>query len=195
MEILKRILLDRFWERWLYFSLKLYPVVSSQEGFRPWNFSHLSMNFGLFQKAAGHLLVFFIVRFLVRALHHAIFEWFNRQLAWRAAPMIRLLQIPVKWVVDNRALSLAVGAGCYLLPCDLVGVSNPMLVANEHQEELDGCMISIQSIWPAVFLGRTAKDIVRHVLFPAGWRALPEDVHQPIQILTVTRLVQSCRRK
>ena len=61
MEILKRILLDRFWERWLYFSLKLYPVVSSQEGFRPWNFSHLSMNFGLFQKAAGHLLLCFLL--------------------------------------------------------------------------------------------------------------------------------------
>lgn len=60
-------------------------------------------------------IVLFIVRFLVRALHHAIFEWFNRQLAWRAAPMIRLLQIPVKWVVDNRALSFVAPVAIYCL--------------------------------------------------------------------------------
>ena len=37
------------------------------------------------------------------------------------------------------------------LPRDLVEMSNPMLVANESQEKLDGCVVEFQSIWPAVF--------------------------------------------
>jgi hypothetical protein len=68
-----------------------------------------------------------------------------------------------------------------------------MLVANEHQEELDGCMISIQSIWPAVFSVQAQKVLLG--VFFSRQLTLPEDVDQPIQILTVTRLLQSCRRK
>jgi hypothetical protein len=70
---------------------------------------------------------------------------------------------------------------------------NPMLVANEHREELDGCMISIQSIWPAVFSVQAQKVLLG--VFFSRQLTLPEDVDQPIQILTVTRLLQSCRRK
>ncbi len=39
----------------------------------------------------------------------------------------------------------------YDLPRDLVEMSNPMLVPNESQEKLDGCVVEFESIWPAVF--------------------------------------------
>ena len=64
-----------------------------------------------------------------------------------------------------------------------------MLVANEHQEELDGRHDSIESIWPAVFFVVAQKILLG--MFFSRQLTLPEDVHQPIQILTVTRLVQS----
>jgi len=63
-----------------------------------------------------------------------------------------------------------------------------MLVVNELQEKLDGCVIEFQGIWPAVFAVQL-QQILLGMLFPRQF-TVPENVDQLIEILAVIRLVQ-----
>ena len=94
---------------------------------------------------------------------------------------------------DLRAIEAAIllDESLYNLPCDFVGVSNPMLISKEFQEQLDGCVIELQSIWPAIFPVQV-QQVFLGMLSTRQFTFL-EKVNQLIQVLTVIRLVQYFR--
>ena len=74
----------------------------------------------------------------------------------------------------------------YDLPCDLVGMSNSMLVADESQEELDRGVISLQGARSAIFTVQL-QQVLLGMLF-SRQVALPKNADQFVQELAVTRL-------